>query len=73
MYSINTLPETALAYLHSVSVGAKRTSPGRSAPSRSGTNPYAGQSLQSGSTNAADVSFRVFIAMRLIFRLAGLR
>ena len=55
---MNTLSETALAYLHSVSVGA---------------NPYAGQSLQSGSTNAADVSFRVFIAMRLIFRLAGLR
>ena len=31
--------------------------------SRSGTNPYASFRLQSGSTDAADVSFRRFIAM----------
>ena len=45
---MNTLPETARAYLHFVSVGAKRTSTGRSAPSRNGTNPYAGLTLAGG-------------------------
>ena len=34
--------------------------------SRSGTNPYASLCLQSGSTDAADVSFRIFIAMLFI-------
>lgn len=42
VHKMNAFPETALAYLRSTSVGAKRTSTGRSAPSRSGTNPYAG-------------------------------
>ena len=34
--------------------------------SRSGTNPYASFRLQAGSTDAADVSFRKFIAIYLI-------
>ena len=38
----------------------------RTYSSRNGTNPYASLCLQSGSTNAADVSFRIFIAIHLM-------
>ena len=36
--------------------------------SRSGTNPYAGLHLQSGSTDAADVPFGKFIIMLYILQ-----
>ena len=36
--------------------------------SRSGTNPYAGLHLQSGSTDAADVPFGKFIILRYILQ-----